>query len=250
MQSNNPATGRKWQSAAVALGVWAFWALLPAAMLQNVTTRAAAIAQLGATSAAYLEAAPQALCWYLILGQYVALPVLVALAWQVPSYAVRLEPAERAWRHWLPYLGSWALIYWAGNALVAWVDVRHGVDIDVVRGYAWHLGGYGFLATLPQLGLILTLRSAVRSSWLSAVLSLVSSALIAVLGLWLPTRGYPLPMPTLLRSEMLSGRAELVTHGAWLSAAWLLGFALLALSVTRLRSRNADSIAANVQPTV
>jgi hypothetical protein len=232
MQTSNQASNRYWRGIALAAVIWSFWAALPSALLKRADTQAFAAAQIGTASLSYLENAPRALCWYLVLGQCVMLPTLIALAWWLPKRPERLVSAAQAGRHWsatlLPYLGVWAALYLGGEALMAALDLRRGAEAPVVRGYAFYLGLYGFLATLPQCGWVFACRTLIQRSWLSALASVACSAVVAVCGLVLQARHYSFPSPTFLRNELFSGHPDAVAHAQWGFASW---FALLTLAV-------------------
>lgn len=234
------APRRKWGGLVAAIGIWSFWAVLPASLLDDSGTRAAAAAQLGPSVVAYLHGAPSGLCWYLILGQYVALPALLALAAFVRRPTARAESFAQAVGQWahalLPFLGGWSALFFAGEVGVAIADLRHGADLDVVRGYSPFLGWYGFLASLPLAGFVFACRIVIRRYWVSALASVVGSALVAMGTLVINARGSRFPTPGLLRGQLLSGLADQVTHAEWGCLLWGAGLVLLALSVLLLRS--------------
>ena len=236
--SDKPTRSRSWGGVVAAIGIWSFWAVLPAALLEDSGTRAAAAAQLGPSSVAYLQAAPHGLCWYLILGQYVTLPALVALSSSLRRPAARAESGVQAIRQWaralLPFLGWWSVLYFAGNALVAISDLRHGAALEVVRGYALYLSLYGLLATLPIWGFVFACRVVIWRFWLSALVSVVSSAFVAVSALVIGARHYQFPTSGVLRGQLLSGLPEQVAHAELGCLLWSLGFALFALGVLLL----------------
>ena len=240
MRSDKRVPGGTWRGLVVAIVVWSFWTILPAALLDGSQMRAVAAAQLGASAVAYLQTAPPALCWYLILGQYLMLPALLAISSRLRHPSGRAESAPQARSRWLhsvlPFFGWWLALYFAGNAVVTIVDLRHGAALEVVRGYALYLGLYGFLASLPLWGFVLLCRVVLRRFWLSALASVFGSALVAVSGLVLSARHYQLPTSAWLRSQLLSGRADLVARGAWGCLLWSSGLALLALGLLLLPS--------------
>ena len=99
MKTGQQTSRRTWLGPAIALGIWAFWVVLPGALLNGSHPQDSAAAQLGRASVAYLEGAPEGLCWYVILGQLVVLPTLVALVWSRPGPSGHTESGAQA-RQW------------------------------------------------------------------------------------------------------------------------------------------------------
>jgi hypothetical protein len=229
-----------WRGSAVALGIWAFWVVLPSALLKATPPQAFAVAQLGAASVSYLDDAPGALCWYVILGQCVMLPALIALAWGRRGPPERLVVGHPTTRErlvgLLAFLGSWAVLYLFGNWLMAAIDWQRGAEASVVRGYASYLGLFGFLATLPQWGWVFACRMLIRRSWLSALASLLIGGVSSVLSLVLQTRQFAWPTPVFLRNQLFSGRGDVVAHAEWGFVLWGALPAMIALALLAWRS--------------
>jgi hypothetical protein len=230
---------RKWVGVGVASAIWSLWAVLPGALLTTSVahTQAFAAAQIGAASAPYLQGAPGALSRYLIVSQGVVLPALIALAWTFPGRAGADEPSAHAVRRYLrttllPFLGCWLALYTVGNMLMAALDIYRGVEVSVVRGYGFHLGVYGFLATLPQWGWVLVCRTLIRRSWLSALVGVLGGAVAAIASVMLRARHLAWPTPAFLRNELFSGRADAVTHAQLGFLLW--GFALTGVALACL----------------
>ncbi len=219
--------------------LWAVWVVFPSLVVAPASERSNALAQIiagqvGSSAVPYLQAAPRPLLIYLLSSYLLALPTVLLLGRRFRMRLVRIATRAQLVAVLVRCLAEWLALYFAGVVVVVVVMLLRGADTVLVLSWGVRLACYGAVATLPQVGWVVSLALIFRRTWLWVAVAISGALVMAILSSTALTQQVLFPTPLWLREQLLSGHAEASFSSVVGLATWGILLASLGVAIRRL----------------